>query len=128
MKYLLDTNIIVDYLRGKKEIDASFIKEGSAVSIITYGELIYGAYKSNKSKYNLEKIKAMISDLEIDMITLDEEIMDNYGKLKADLEIKGEKLDEFDILIAATALVNNLTLVTRNNRHFKRIPSLSFVS
>lgn len=128
MKYLLDTNILVDFLRGTKSIEVSIIKESCAISIITYGELIYGAYKSDKKEENLYKIKEMINDLEIEVNTLDEKIMNEYGELKAKLEKKGERLDEFDLLIAATALINNLTLFSRNLKHFKRIPSLSFIS
>lgn len=128
MKYLLDTNILVDFLRGTKSIEVSMIKEGCAISIITYGELIYGACKSDKKEENLSKIKEMINDLGIEISFLNEKIMNEYGELKAKLERKGERLDDLDLMIASSAISQNLTLVTRNIRHFKRIPSLSFVS
>lgn len=126
MKYLLDTNVIVDHLRGKKPIEASLVKKGSLVSIITQAELYYGAYKSKKPQENLRKIRQMLEDLAIDTVNLSKDIIDVYGQIKAKLEAKGQKLDEFDLLIAATALSSDLTLVTRNTSHFRRIPHLSF--
>lgn len=126
MKYLLDTNVIVDHLRGKKPIEASLVKKGSLMSIITQAELYYGAYKSKKPQENLRKIRQMLEDLAIDTVNLSKDIIDVYGQIKAKLEAKGQKLDEFDLLIAATALSSDLTLVTRNTSHFRRIPHLSF--
>jgi predicted nucleic acid-binding protein len=50
--------------------------------------------------------------------------MNAYGGIKADLQSKGTIIDEFDLLIAATAIVVGYTLVTNNIKYFKRIPSL----
>ena len=47
-----------------------------------------------------------------------------YGKLKAELEQKGLRLDDFDLLIGATSIVNKMTMVTSNTRHFERIPGI----
>jgi len=127
MKYLLDTNIIINHLRGKKKIDASFFKKGSAISIITKAELFYGAYKSSRPKNNLQSIKNMINDLSIRVVNLNEEIINIYGKTKAKLEKAGSKLDEFDLLIASTALGLNLQLATENKKHFKRISGLKLI-
>lgn len=128
MKYLLDTNVIVDHLRGKKAIAAALIKKGSAVSIITQAELIYGAYKSKKPQENLTKIREMLENLAISTVSLSEDTIDAYGQTKARLETKGQKLDEFDLLIAATVLSLGLTLVTGNVRHFNRISQLKIYS
>jgi len=127
MRYLLDTSVIVNHLRGKKPIKIDFLENGSAVSIITQAELFYGAYKSSNSLTNLKKLKAMFLDLGIEIITLTQEIIEQYGKIKADLEKQGKKLDEFDLLIAATAIERNLILVSNNLSHFKRISSLKAV-
>lgn len=124
MKYLFDTNIIVEHLKGKKSIEVSFLRKGSAVSIVTRAELFYGAYRSKRSQENLSKIREMLAELGIETAPLTEEIIDKYGRVKAELERKGQKLDEFDLLIAATALSLNLTLVTSNIKHFQRIPQL----
>jgi len=127
MRYLLDTSVIVNHLRGKKSIKIDFLENGSAVSIITQAELFYGAYKSSNSLTNLKKLKAMFLDLGIEIITLTKEIIEQYAKIKANLEKQGKKLDEFDFLIAATAIERNLILVSDNLSHFKRISSLKVV-
>jgi len=127
VNFLLDTNILVNHLRGKKAIDLFWLEKGSSVSIITQAELFYGAYKSNKPKNNLNKIKQMFDDLPIEIITLNQKIISLYGKIKAGLEKKGKKLDEFDLLIAATSLSEDLKLVTNNIKHFQRIPRLKLV-
>lgn len=124
MKYLLDTDVIIDYLRGRKSITVSLLKQGSAISIITQAELFYGAYKSNKPAENLAKIDKMLEDLGIDIIPLSMEITQIYGCLKADLEKKGARIDEFDLLISATTISSGLILATNNLGHFQRISQL----
>lgn len=101
MKYLLDTDVIIDHLRKKKAILEQML-DSATISIITLGELIYGAYKS------VHPQKSLLT-------------------LREDLETKGERLDDFDLLIAATAIVSRLVLVTRNRKHFEGIPSLQLL-
>lgn len=127
MKYLLDTNIIINHLRGQQSIKIEWIKEGCGLSIISLVELYYGAYKSSKTKKNLKKIKEMLVDLEIEIINLDKKSAIKYGKIKAQLEKEGQKLDDFDLLIAASAISSNLILVTKNKSHFQRIPQLKII-
>jgi len=127
VKYLLDTNILVNHLRGKQPINISLLKKGVSISIISQAELLYGAYKSNKTQFNLRSIHNMLDDLNIKIINLNKNIISAYGKLKANLEQKGKKMDEFDLLIASTALSYNLKLATKNKKHFQRIPNLSFI-
>ena len=124
MKYLLDTNVIVAYLRGKQAIDTKIIQAGTGISVITKAELVYGSYKLNRPSQNLKLILSMLTDLEIQTINLSDEIIDVYGQTKAYLENKGNKLDEFDLLIAATVIAKKLILVTDNHRHFRRIKGL----
>lgn len=124
MKYLLDTNIIVDHLRKKEIIDGDIIFSGAGTSIITLGELIYGAYKSNNKEKSLQKIDDIFKMLKLEIVNLNGEAISEFGRIKANLEITGERLEDFDLLIAATALANNFTLVTRNIKHFKRIKGL----
>lgn len=125
MKCLLDTNIIVEHLRGKKPLPLSLIKKGCGISIITQAELFYGAYKSNEPAKNLKSIKDMLSDLGIEIVYLNNEIINTYGKIKAELEKIGEKLDEFDLLIGCSAKTRELQLVTHNKKHFERIKNLN---
>ena len=123
MKYLADSDVLVDHIRGKRQLDQETISEGLGMSIISLGELLHGVYKSNNPEKSLEKI-TKIFGLGVVVENLSHEIMDTYARLKVELEKAGQKLDEFDLLIGSTAKVLNLTLVTRNLGHFKRIKGL----
>ena len=124
MKYLLDTDTVVNQLRGKAKIKENIIEKGSAISIITFGELLYGAEKSTNKENSVIIINKFISDLQIDILGLNLDIMRIYAKTKKSLEEAGKRLDEFDLLIAATAVFHSLSIATLNLRHFKRIPGL----
>ncbi len=124
MKYLLDTDVIVNQLRGKRKIKENIIQEGTAISIITLGELLYGAEKSANKENSLAIINGFISDLQVEILGLNQEVMQIYAKTKKSLEVSGKRLDEFDLLIGATANAYSLSIVTLNLRHFKRIPNL----
>lgn len=124
MKYLIDTDVLIDNIRSKSKLDATVIEEGSAISIINLGELVYGSFKSINPPKALELVENLLRDFNLEIINLEKEIIYVFGKLKADLEQKGVKLDDFDLLLAATAKVNSLILVTRNQKHFQRIPGL----
>lgn len=73
-------------------------------------------------------VNGFISDLQVDILGLNQEIMHVYAKTKISLETVGKRLDEFDLLIGATAYIHSLSLVTLNLRHFSRIPDLQIVS
>lgn len=128
MKYLLDTNILVDHIRGKEVINQVSAGDEAVISIITLAELTHGAYKSDNPKNSLSKIDYTIDKLNLQVENLSKDIVNTFGEIKANLEKKGQRLEDFDLLIAATAKVNNLTLVTRNIKHFKRIKGLKLIS
>jgi predicted nucleic acid-binding protein len=85
-------------------------------------ELYYGAYKSQKVESNLAKIKTLENSIEI--IPLGKEVVEIFGIYKAKPERSGTPLDDFDLILAACAMTNNLVLVTNNTKHFKRIEGL----
>ena len=122
-KYLLDTNICISLLKDKygmreKILDVSFGK--CYVSEITIAELYYGAAKSNRPEHfdDVDNIKVMFKILPM------YPSLKLYGRLKAGLEQKGQRLDDFDLLIGATSIVNKMIMVTSNTRHFERIPGI----
>lgn len=127
MKYLIDTDIIINYLRAKFELKRELLEEGAGISIITLGELIYGAYKSNRPQHLLEVTLAFIKESNLQIINLSQEGIFNFGSLKAELEKSGKRLEDFDLLIAATAIVNDLILITGNAKHFERIKGLKII-
>ncbi len=124
MKYLLDTNIIIDHLRERKILSEDFLILGAGISIITFGELIYGAYKSDDPQKSLQKLDNSLRILNLEIVNLNLEVMSEFSRIKAELERKGERIEDFDLLIAATAKVNGFILITRNKKHFERIPDL----
>ena len=127
MKYLIDTDVIVNYLRAKIKLEKEILEEGAGISIITLGELIYGAYKSNQPQHSIKIALDFIRESNLRIVDLNQEAIFNFGKLKAELEVSGQRLEDFDLLIGATARVNNLILVTRNLNHFKRIKDLRLI-
>lgn len=124
MKYLADTDVLIDHLRGKKKLDPTLLEGGVSISIITYGELLYGAEKSANKEKAKRTVLDFIENLSIKIANLSEEIMQKYATIKTGLEKKGQKLDDFDLLIASTAMSGSLVLLTRNIKHFSRIKKL----
>lgn len=127
MKHLLDTDVLINHLRGKKRIDKEIIEDGTAISIITYAELLYGAYKSANQEKSLDIVKKFLNELSIEIINLNLETVDQYAQIKARLETTGVKLDDFDLLIAASALTSSFILVTKNKKHFTRVLDLKIL-
>ena len=129
MHFLIDTDILIYSLNNNKIVNDNFLlnkNSPKAVSIVTYGELIYGANKSKNIEKNLAKIHR-IAEL-FPIINISVAIMETFGDLKATLEKAVTTLDDMDLLIASTALTHNLVLVTNNEKHFKRIQGLKIVN
>lgn len=126
MKYLLDTNICIYWFKGLMEIDkkiSSVDIDDISVSAITIAELLYGAYNSMNVEKNITKVNEFEDATNV--IDLDRESLEHYARIKAKLRAEGKMLDDFDILIAATAIVNDCILVTNNAKHFERIDGLT---
>lgn len=120
--YLLDTDVCIALIKGQhgiqeriRDIDPMDIK----ISDITLAELYFGAYKSGREKHfdDVRKIYALFESYPIQHLR-------KYGELRWMLEQKGMKIGDMDMFIAATALEEDLILVTGNTDHFYRIPDL----
>ena len=125
MDYLIDTNICIYYFKGQfglKEKIENIGFENFAISEITLAELIYGAEKSQKVDKNLKVVEEFADQIEILPIL---NCMRIYGKEKARLKSIGKTIGDLDLFIGSTAIVNNLTMVTRNTREFERIEGVS---
>ncbi len=123
--YLLDTDTVIYSLKGHPAVKANLEHHRHAalkISIITLMELYYGAHKSQQVAGNLAKVKRIEAALEI--LPLGTEAAEVYAMLKSGLEKAGTPLDDFDLILAATALSHGLTLVTNNEKHLKRIDGL----
>lgn len=127
--YLLDTDTIIYSLKGIDPVVEQFRLHADApkaLSVISYGELIYGAQKSMQVNNNLAKVNRLREIFPI--IDVSPAIMDCFGLIKAQLSKQGLTVDDFDLLIGATALTHGYTLVTNNEKHFSKIPDLDFVN
>ncbi len=125
-RFLLDTNICIHIRRQKPaEVLARFerLKPGEAVlSVITYGELLYGVEKSRFREQAMKRLAELAGMIPV--MELPPEAGQFYGAIRAALEIKGETIGNNDLWIAAHAKAAGLTLVTNNEREFRRIQGL----
>ena len=122
-KYLLDTNALISMLKNKGNVREQIIKAGFKncfISEISIAELFYGAAKGGRIE-NFNDVKHIQQKFGVLSIY---PYLESYGKVKALLESKGQRIDDFDILIGVTAQQNNFTMVTANIKHLGRIPDL----
>ena len=124
--FMLDTNICIYIQRQKpKEVLIRFqkLKPGdAAISVITWGELLYGAEKSQKRKMALQLLEEFKTFVPV--LPLPENAGKTYGEIRAALETKGKLIGNNDLWIAAHAKTAGLTIVTNNEREFKRVKGL----
>jgi tRNA(fMet)-specific endonuclease VapC len=126
MKYLLDTNICIHFLKGEYGLNKKFERIGNeefSISEITVAELLYGAENSQNINRNLMIVNEFIDNILILPIFSALRI---YAKEKARLRSKGKLISDFDLLIGATALANDLIIVTRNVKEFKRLRNIKY--
>ncbi|MBL0715233.1 MAG: type II toxin-antitoxin system VapC family toxin [Desulfosarcina sp.] len=123
--FLLDTDTIIYSLKGNDSVVrnlANHQRDPLKISVISLMELYYGAYKSQKTTANLAKVRRI--ENAFDILSVDFSIAETFGTIKSHLEFQGTPLDDFDIAIAASALAHNLTLITNNEKHFRRVEGL----
>ena len=131
--YLLDTNILIEFLEENPSVVEHVLKVGSrqcCMSVISLHELFYGAYLAKEKKkayYDMEiqKINILLDHFAVLPIKTNGE---SYGKIKYALRKKGKPVDEFDMLIASQAVSEGLTVVTDNIKHFENMPDVKVVN
>lgn len=128
-QYLLDTSVIIAYLRHKPGI-TEYISGLDAILTTSYvcvAELYEGVNRVIDKKTAETGVLDFCSGLS-EIYGLDLETAMKFGEIKAELQSKGQVIDDIDILIAATCLVHNLTLFTLNLKHFVNIENLQVQS
>ncbi len=125
-RFLLDTDICI-YIQRQKPLQVlarlEALEPGEAVvSVITWGELMYGAGKSSQTSRVLKVLDEFGAIIPV--LPMLEHAGRNYGQLCANLESLGQPIGNNDLWIAAHALTAGLTLVTNNEREFRRVPGL----
>jgi len=129
-KYLLDTNIIIDFLKGQKETIKTIrkIKNGHLFcSVITVAEYNYGALKSIKTQETLDLFADFCKRANITFLNIDNTTAEKFALLQSELGKKGQLRPIFDLLIAASCIVNGCVLVTRNKKDFIGIKGLKLL-
>ena len=124
-KYLIDSDILIYFLKGKKEIVEKLTQiptDDLYISRINYTELIYGAYNSSKINYNLKVIEPFLDNFTILEFTKASSLI--FAKEKARLKKSGNIIADMDLMIASIAIENNCTLISNNIKHFERIQNL----
>ena len=128
MNFLLDTNFIIFLLKGDlsaKQLLSLQEAESFYLSSITVSELIHGAFKSKQQEKNLSKVDLIIKNFDILDFNLGAARV--FGRLRSNLEKNGTIIGPYDLQIAAIALENSCTLVTRNLKEFTRIDDLKVI-
>jgi tRNA(fMet)-specific endonuclease VapC len=125
-RYLLDTNTLV-YIRQRRPAAARARLEGlssgdAALSVISYGELVYGVEKSPNRVAKLRELEELVALIPV--LPLPAEAGGFYGGIRAALATRGEMIGSNDLWIAAHACAADLVLVTNNEREFRRVPGL----
>ncbi len=125
MKYLVDSDYVADYLKGRTpatDLLNTMLQDGIAISIITFAEVYEGIYYGHNRAHYTGIFHRFLRGVTVLGIT--RSIAKQYALMRGELGRKGQLIDQPDLFIAATATYLKLTLVTRNLKDFERIPSL----
>lgn len=126
LKYMLDTNICIYVIKtypAKLRETFNRLAEQLSISTVTLAELGYGAEKSARRLENLQSVEQFAARL--DVLAFSAKAAAHYGQIRVALERSGKPIGPHDMLIAAHARAEALTLVTNNTREFRRVPGLT---
>ena len=128
MKYVLDTNAVAALMKGNTAVVARLEhlgKEDVALPQPVIAEITYGLERLPRSKRKeaLTRRYSLIKD-QIQRVAWSDDVSREFGRIKSALERRGERIEDFDVAIAAHAAAARCVLVTANVRHFSRIPDL----
>ena len=125
MTYLIDSDRTIDLLSETEDavrLWDTIERAGVAISAITFGEVLEGVYLGRDPESAEQTFEQWVRAVQV--LPIDEDVARHFARMRGDLGQRGMLIADTDLLIAATALHHDLTLVTRNQRHFGRIPNL----
>lgn len=129
MQYLVDTDWVIHYLNGHpgitKRLD-ELQEAGLGLSVISLAELYEGVYYSKDPQWNEQALNDFLSGVMV--LGIDDETCKIFARERGRLRKARKMIGDFDLLIGATALQNNFTVLTNNRRHFERIEGLQLES
>jgi len=129
LKYLVDTDWIIDHLNGVEAVSKKLEKlapSGICTSIISIAELYEGVYGSRHYEASLNALETFLAGITV--LPIDQDACKIFGRERNKLRKQGNIIGDFDLLIASICLRHNLTLLTNNKDHFERIDSLKIIS
>ena len=123
----LDTSFLVDLVRGSPAAEKKLQyyrdrNEPLTTTAISAAELYEGAYSTRGRKGDLDQVRTTLEHLELLELSL--QVCERYGKLTNGLSSRGLPIGDLDIIIASAAIVHRQILLTKNKKHFDRIPGL----
>lgn len=118
MNVFLDSNIIIEVLRGNQALDPSL---SSSINPIVYSEILYGFLYLNRKKDYPDRF---LQEYQVQVLSIDLATARIYTKIKLTMNQQGTPQNDKDLLIAASCLQHQLTLWTLNSKHFEKIPQL----
>lgn len=128
LRFMLDTDSVSYAIRGVGKVGQRIVEQKPSelcISAITLAELRFGVER-RKSRKLEQAVAAFLSDIAV--IPFDSACAVTFGRIGAKLAEAGQPIGEADTMIAAHALTLGLTLVTNNEKHFKRVAGLKLVS
>lgn len=129
-RFLVDTDVFVDLLQGSRPtinfFRSQLINDRVMISLFSYGELYEGVMFGRNPKRALTELEDALKEVEI--VPISEETMRTFARIRGILRKSGATIGIGDIIIGAAALELQVPLITRNVRHFARIPELAIVN
>lgn len=125
MKYALDTDILIYFLKGKESVVSKMCElpvDELGTTIINHAELFFGALNSAHKKKNTIKVQDVLGKL--NLLPFCEGSSYRFAENKATLKKTGKIVADLDLMIASICIQNEVTLITNNVKHFKRIKGL----
>jgi len=124
----LDTTFVIDLLRKNPAAEEKLAilakrNDSPCATVVTVGELFYGAYKSKHVEAEKEKVREALSGFVI--LEMNEHGAEKFGQILSTLDKSGQKINDRDVMIAAIAISKGEdVLVTRNKKDFDKIPGI----
>ena len=125
MRYLLDTDWIINLLAGEKtatERIQQLNPEDIVISLVSVAEMYESAFNYANPQAHVQRFREFLSHFQL--LNLNLPIIEKFAEVRAYLRRRGEIISDFDIVLAATALHFDLIVLTFNKKHFARIPEL----
>ena len=125
VRYLIDSNWVIDALRnhpGSRARIEERLVDGIGISVVSIAELYVGPHRRPNPQVEQARIASQLS--QFTELPVDVETCKIFGRIKAQLQRAGNTIEDFDTMIAATALQHDLTLLSNNRKHFDRVEGL----